>query len=384
MTEHPMKHKVFISYSHADGDFAFRLAQDLRRNNVDVAMDEREVHVGDSIVDRLGALIDQSEFVCIVISKAALASEWVKKELEIALHNQLTGRGTKVLPVLIENCPLPPELRAIRQADFTAHKDTELYVQRFQDLLRAINKRPAKDAGGGTILHRATVLTGLTSSGKDSLLTDIYRERISREESFFFLKKVMSRPPNNDEHPLGREGQRLVPYIVEQVDRGFLEENRGERYFSLYYRYGYYFGFERAELENVLLSRKPSSAIFIQPDIPKLPQYRSELERICDEIQDAAAQNGKDGEKIAIKVSCVLVDCDVDACLDRLIRRGLLPQDKMRREAKIKDDAEHLAELNGIGFFDRVVDNSNANPYNAAKASMIEFLVGDGGSLPNQ
>ena len=42
-----MGEKVFISYARTDGEFALRLAQDLRAADVDVWLDQLDIRAGD-------------------------------------------------------------------------------------------------------------------------------------------------------------------------------------------------------------------------------------------------------------------------------------------------------------------------------------------------
>jgi hypothetical protein len=53
-----------------------------------------------------------------VLSKVSTASRWVQAELNAALMEELSGKGVAVLPVLIEDCELPPLLKDRVYADF--------------------------------------------------------------------------------------------------------------------------------------------------------------------------------------------------------------------------------------------------------------------------
>ena len=109
---------IFISYSHVDRTFVNKLAVHLVKNNAHVWVDSWELNVGDSIIDRVQQAIQESGALLIVLSKASVASEWCKKELNAGLMRELDEKHVVVLPVLIEDCEIPVFLREKMYADF--------------------------------------------------------------------------------------------------------------------------------------------------------------------------------------------------------------------------------------------------------------------------
>ncbi len=113
---------VFLSYSHNDRDFARSLALRLRKKGYFVWLDEGEIKVGDSLVEKIRAGLDSVHFVIAIISKTSIRSVWVKEELELATNLRLNGRRIKVLPVLLHNVELPGFLLGKKYADFRSQK----------------------------------------------------------------------------------------------------------------------------------------------------------------------------------------------------------------------------------------------------------------------
>jgi TIR domain len=109
---------IFISYSHADKDFVGKLAASLIRHDAHVWVDTWELNVGDSILNRVQEAIQVSSALLIVLSKASVASEWCRKELNAGLMRELAERKVIVLPVLVEDCEVPVFLREKVYADF--------------------------------------------------------------------------------------------------------------------------------------------------------------------------------------------------------------------------------------------------------------------------
>lgn len=109
---------IFISYSHADKAFVDELALNLIKHDAHVWVDTWELNVGHSILNRVQEAIQSSSALLIVLSKASVASEWCKKELNAGLMRELDEKKVLVLPVLVEDCEIPVFLREKMYADF--------------------------------------------------------------------------------------------------------------------------------------------------------------------------------------------------------------------------------------------------------------------------
>ncbi|MCK4729194.1 MAG: sigma 54-interacting transcriptional regulator, partial [Desulfobacterales bacterium] len=73
---------VFISYCSQDRHFAKKLSSDLRLFGVRVWIDEGEIKVGDSLIEKIRQGIDQVDYLAVVLTPASANSEWVKKEVD--------------------------------------------------------------------------------------------------------------------------------------------------------------------------------------------------------------------------------------------------------------------------------------------------------------
>ncbi len=119
---------IFISYSHADKAFVDKLALNLVKHEAHVWVDTWELNVGDSILNRVQEAIQSSSALLIVLSKASVASEWCKKELNAALMRELNEKKVIVLPVLVEDCEMPIFLREKLYADFRKDFESGLHA----------------------------------------------------------------------------------------------------------------------------------------------------------------------------------------------------------------------------------------------------------------
>ena len=117
---------VFISYSHADADFVTILAANLVKRNAHVWVDIWELNVGDSILNKVQQAIQDSSALLVILSKASVASEWCRKELNAGLMRELDEKRVVVLPVLVNDCDIPVFLREKMYADFRTNFDSGL------------------------------------------------------------------------------------------------------------------------------------------------------------------------------------------------------------------------------------------------------------------
>jgi hypothetical protein len=117
---------VFISYSHDDSDFVDRLVWNLIESKTHVWIDKWEISVGESLLAKIEAALQDADALVAILSKASVQSEWCKKELTAGLVRELEERQVLVLPVLAEDCDVPLFLRDKKYADFRSGPDKGL------------------------------------------------------------------------------------------------------------------------------------------------------------------------------------------------------------------------------------------------------------------
>jgi len=133
---------VFLSHNSKDKPWVRALAERLMADNVVVWLDEAEINIGDSLIEKIAEGIKEMRFVVAIISQNSVESSWVQKELSIAMSKEVAGRQVTVLPLVIDDCELPSSLSDKLYADFKKPDDFETS---YEKLLRAIGiKRPNK------------------------------------------------------------------------------------------------------------------------------------------------------------------------------------------------------------------------------------------------
>ena len=107
----PPRHRVFLSHSWEDKPTARALADGLSARGVGVWLDEAEIKLGDSLIEKIRQAIDSVEYVVVLLSRNSVGSEWVKKEVDVAMNQDIENRRVKVLPVRLDDCDLPSFLK---------------------------------------------------------------------------------------------------------------------------------------------------------------------------------------------------------------------------------------------------------------------------------
>lgn len=124
---------VFLSHSHKDKPFVRALAKRLEGAGIRVWLDEAELHIGETLVERLSATVRETPLLIAVLSRASVKSAWVKEELHTAMTKQIRRKRVTVLPLLKERCVLPAFLEGKLFADFTTayrrEKNTPLLIK---------------------------------------------------------------------------------------------------------------------------------------------------------------------------------------------------------------------------------------------------------------
>jgi hypothetical protein len=111
---------VFISYARHDVEVIRRIVADLEARGAAILIDEKDIKVGDSITGFVEDALSRSDFVSLALSDRSVSRPWVIREYRSALAIALSNGGgrPRILPLLLENCAIPPLLRDIRYADF--------------------------------------------------------------------------------------------------------------------------------------------------------------------------------------------------------------------------------------------------------------------------
>jgi hypothetical protein len=97
--------KLFISYSHADSELVMSIAGQLQEAGLDVWIDKFGIQGGDLWVSEIAQGIRNCEVLLLFMSLKSLASDFVRREVQIAFEQQ-----KKIIPVRLEAVQIPISL----------------------------------------------------------------------------------------------------------------------------------------------------------------------------------------------------------------------------------------------------------------------------------
>jgi hypothetical protein len=97
-------YSAFISYSHADKEFAIWFFEKLQGRGVRCWLDEKNMRPGERILDAVGRAISSHERVLLCCSRTSLESWWVQDEVRKAqeLERQFDTQ-LRIIPILLDN-----------------------------------------------------------------------------------------------------------------------------------------------------------------------------------------------------------------------------------------------------------------------------------------
>lgn len=106
--------RAFLSYCHTDEQFVDTLVPELQ-THLKVWLDKISLLPGVSLLRQIAANIDAAVYVLVVLTRASVQSEWVRKEVAIA-----DSQGARIIGLKIDDCTVPPEIRHLPYIDFAA------------------------------------------------------------------------------------------------------------------------------------------------------------------------------------------------------------------------------------------------------------------------
>lgn len=129
------KPAAFISHRGEDIVLAERLAAQLMQAGYEVWLDKWIITVGDSIIEKINAGMENARYLILCYSEAGVSSPWMSREWMATLARQLEGYGVRVLPVRLSGGKPPAIMADIKYADLVKDWDHGMV-----ELLKAMGK----------------------------------------------------------------------------------------------------------------------------------------------------------------------------------------------------------------------------------------------------
>jgi hypothetical protein len=186
--------KYFFSYSRVDSDFAKKLATDLRNAGADVWIDQLDIVPGSAWDVAIQNALNEAGGVLAIISDTSIQSKNVMDEVSYAISQE-----KRIIPLILESCPIPFRLARLQHVDFTKDYDSAL-----EYLLKAL-----KASATNAIAAQPVISSKAGTSAGKSLRTTILLSAAIIAASiltiFFLVNKNKSREVVNNDSMISHE-----------------------------------------------------------------------------------------------------------------------------------------------------------------------------------
>ncbi|ACA88880.1 toll/interleukin-1 receptor domain-containing protein [Shewanella woodyi] len=206
---------VFLSHNHSDKDFIRKLARDLESHGVRYWLDEAEMKIGDSLIQKIREGIDSVDFFAVVLSPNSVEAPWVVNELDVAMNQQINGKPIKVLPILLKECELPGFLVGKLYGDF---QNEAQYEDSFRILINSI----------GLVFNKSVMNSERSSNSLGTALDKAFLKSLPlMSKPFHRPFQYMGMPIHKAEAEVGAAANSVGNIIVENDDCRMLLEAEG-------------------------------------------------------------------------------------------------------------------------------------------------------------
>jgi hypothetical protein len=154
---------TFISYSRADGEFALKLASDLRAAGEDIWLDQLDITPGERWDREVERGLKTCRRMLIILSPASAESENVQDEIGYAFQQKKL-----IIPVLHRPCDIPFRLQRLQYVDFTQGYDRAF--ARLLPVMKGTDEEVARATGNLTPpagVRREPPVAGVHITGSD-------------------------------------------------------------------------------------------------------------------------------------------------------------------------------------------------------------------------
>lgn len=119
--------KIFLSHSSLDKSIVISLALDLEKRGLIPWVDAFDILPGESIVSKINEGITSCDFALLFLSHNSLQSNWVLKEWETMLWDEIDSGKVKIIPVKLDDCEVPKILQTKKYIDLSKDYNAGLF-----------------------------------------------------------------------------------------------------------------------------------------------------------------------------------------------------------------------------------------------------------------
>lgn len=119
--------KVFLSHSSSDKSIVISIALDLQEKGINTWLDAFDILPGESIMTKINDGIEECNLALLFLSKNSVKSNWVTKEWETMLWDEINSGKVKIIPIKLEECEIPKILQSKKYIDFSENYSEGLF-----------------------------------------------------------------------------------------------------------------------------------------------------------------------------------------------------------------------------------------------------------------
>ena len=140
---------AYVSYARTDLEFVRQLVSDLNEVGISSWLDEPGIGPGSHWRTEVHERLASSDRLIVVLSEAALQSEWVRKELTVASWRQTFTDAPVLFPVVLDDSistvggPWREQIRDIQALDFRQWANPTSYQRSLRRLMQALTASAA-------------------------------------------------------------------------------------------------------------------------------------------------------------------------------------------------------------------------------------------------
>src|SRR3954462_5938256 len=121
--EQTYRYDLFISYNHADEEWAKKLATRVEQESCGgrrlvVFFAPWDIRPGESVDERLDRALEESRYVGLVLSPESVGSQWVGEEWYSTHHAGMKRKERLIIPFYRRTCKIPRFIDHLNRIDF--------------------------------------------------------------------------------------------------------------------------------------------------------------------------------------------------------------------------------------------------------------------------
>ncbi|MBV8544097.1 MAG: toll/interleukin-1 receptor domain-containing protein [Acidobacteria bacterium] len=217
-----MNRRAFLSHASEDKDrFVREFAEKLYAKGVEAWVDEWEIYPGDSLVDKIFEEgLKSADAIIIVLSTKSVEKPWVKEELNASVVKRIE-KGTRIIPVVLDNVEVPESLKNTVWVKIADLADYDAQVDRVVSAIYDLRPKPSLAKPPAYTTTSASTLHDL--SKQDVVVLRLFGEAARRDGSTLGID---TEHVWEDAERLGLSREDFLDSLEILSNRGYLERSR--------------------------------------------------------------------------------------------------------------------------------------------------------------